>query len=528
MQSMSALNAYGAKPGGNVVPGTGRRSSVESQTSIPRAFQVAVLLFILLTGVFPQILQALINGLVASKASFTLALLLGLVYDLLRVAPLIVLARHPAGILHPLIVAVVVWPLLSILPTLIDTYGGYAGLLSGNPLRAPYFMAIGWFTPDRMWTEVITYTIFQIIGLLSLYAGFAFARNTTAAPLNIFANVDTKRLRAILIGIVIANMIGVILFIELRGGLVVHVMELSYGRFRALAGLGPLLALFDIGFLAMLLWVCTRPQDARSLAFIGLLILVAAQQFLVAGSRAATVLTFVLVGLGWAMAAKRVPWKLGLVLLPVAFLSFGALNIIRTAGLSNTTAIDAAQNADLESILASSQEDFELRQAFAGTIPVTSDAMRTTGPMWGYTYAGAVFAVVPRALWTDKPRGPGSLYAQYFMGEAVEGTAIPIGPVAEAYWNFHIPGIIAIFTFYGVILKFAYNVYARNPQNGMVIAGFVLTATQFGVSTDQLVAFQQMLIASAILLGIIFLFYRGAFSGQAREHDLALPRPALR
>ena len=79
--------------------------------SVPRVFQLFVLLFILGTGSLPQTLQALVFGLAGSGESFAAALLTGLLVDLLRVAPLIVLSRHPSGILHPLIIAVVIWPM---------------------------------------------------------------------------------------------------------------------------------------------------------------------------------------------------------------------------------------------------------------------------------------------------------------------------------------------------------------------------------------------------------------------------------
>ena len=496
-----------------------------NELPVPRVFQLGVLIFILLTGAVPVILQALINGLTTPGNGFALALIAGLFYDILRIAPLIVLARHPAGVLHPVIIAVVLWPLLTTLPSLIDTFGGYAGLLSGNPLRPPYFVAIAWLDGDTTWLEVARYSSFQIIALLSFYGGFVLTRPRTRRRIKVFDTVDTLRLRSILAGIIIMNFIGVAVFIQLRGGLVEHIGELAYGRFRALEGLGPLLALFDIGFLALLLWICLRPQDAKSKLFITLLPLVSAQQFIVAGSRAATLLVFVLIGLGWALAARRVPWRLGLILLPIAFLSFGALNIIRTASLSNATALEAAQDSDLASILERSQNEFDLRQSLSGTIPVISDGMRTTGPMWGYTYSGAIFAMVPRSIWPEKPRGPGSLYAQTFLGETVQGTAVPIGPEAEAFWNFHIPGLIIIFAFYGLVLKLAFSIYIRSPDNGLVIAGFLLVATQFGVSTDQLVAFQQMVLTFAIMLGVIFIFYRDAFR-PARRQMTALVKPS--
>lgn len=479
--------------------------------AVPRIFQVVVMILILATGTVPEILQAAINGVRASDGAVALELVLGLAHDLLRILPLILLWHNPMGVLHPVNIAVVLWPLLTSLPNVMNSFGGYGGLLSGRPLAPPYFSATAWYEADQMWREVAYYTALQILAQLCLYFGLFSASRQTPRPLRLSPEVDTVRLRSILVGVVIFNVLAVTAFIQSRGGLIEHIMELAYGRFRALEGLGPLIAFFDIGFLAMLLWICTRPQDARSPLFIIMLLLVAAQQFLVAGSRSAALVVLVLVGLGWAMAARRVPWRLGLVVLPLAFMSLGLLNIIRTAGVTNTTAIDAARGVDMQGILTRSQDEFEVRQSLNGAVPVISDAVRTTGLMLGYTYTGAVFAMVPRAVWQDKPRGPGSLYAQYFLGEMVEGTAVPIGPVAEAYWNFHIPGVIIIFCLYGVILRWACSLYERGRGNGLVTAGFVVFATQFGVSTDQLVALQQMALTGAILLGIVHLFYRDAF-----------------
>lgn len=484
--------------------------------TVPRHFQIAVLLFLLLTGAVPQLLQATFNGMVGGNG-FASAVLTALIYDLVRIAPLVVLARHPAGILHPIIVAVVVWPLLTTLPNLIDSFGGYAGFLSGQPLSPPYFTALGWKNAAETWAAVTQYRLLQIVSLISLYAGFAMVRRHSGRTITVLQGIDTLRLRRVLVGVIIVNFLAVAIFVQTRGGLVDHVIELAYGRFRALAGLGPLLALFDIGFLALLLWICTRPQDSRNPLFLVLLPLVAGQQFIVAGSRSAALLVVVLTGLGWALSARRVPWRLALVLLPVAFLSFGALNLIRTAGLTNTTLIETAGDANLSTVLQRSQEEFDLRQSLSGAVPIVADGMRTTGPMLGFTYSGALFAMIPRAFWPDKPRGPGSLYAQHFLGESVEGTAVPIGAVAEAFWNFHVPGVIILFALYGWVLRRGLETYNRNPRNGAVVAGFVLLATQFGVGTDELVAFQQLMLTSLLLCGIILLFYNGAMPSRQRS-----------
>jgi hypothetical protein len=484
--------------------------------SIPRFFQYAVLLFIVCTGTLPVLLQAFLNGVTGPSDSFVTAVISGLVYDLLRVAPLIALARHRAGILHPMIIAVILWPLLLQLPNIVSDLGGFAGLLSGEVLRPPFYLALAWRNSESGWSDLTQYNLVAILSLLVLYTGYWLAQAREMAPLKMLAEIDTLRLRTILIGIIIANFVAVAAFIQYRGGLIEHIAELAFGRFRALEGLGPLLALFDIGFFALLAWISYRPQDSRSPLFMALLLGVTFQQFIVMGSRAATFSVLIVCGLAWSIAMRRIPWRLALIMLPAALLAVGGLNLVRSSGLTGDTAVEAVQDASFAEVVERSQAELDNRQVLAGSVPVVADGMRTTGPMLGYTYAGAVFAMVPRAVWPDKPRGPGSIYAQRFLGESREGMAVPISAAAEAFWNFHVPGVVLIFALYGWLLRRVYDFQRANPGHGMVIVLFLVFTTQFGVSTDQMVQFQQSAITLALLLGVLFLFYPSTFRGSGR------------
>jgi hypothetical protein len=493
--------------------------SVAKEGAVPRAFQFGVAAFVLATGALPDLLQALLVGVVGDPLDFALALISELIYNLLWIAPVIVLARHPSGVLHPLILAVLLWPLILALPTILSDFGGYLGLLAQQKLRPPFFEALAWRSAESGWSDLANYNALLILSLLSLYGGYAMRSRWSPRRIVAFSHIDTRRLRSILIGVVLLNLLAVAIFIQLRGGLVEHIAELAFGRFRALAGLGPLLVLFDIGFVALVLWISCRPKDATSPIFVVMLAVVALQQFLVAGSRSATLFVLLLVGLAWALSTQRIPWRLGALFLPVALLSLGALLLVRSAGLTGSTAAEAVQDTSFEAVLAQSQYDLELRQAVSGSIPIVADSMRTTGPMWGYTYSGAVFAMVPRAVWLDKPRGPGSLYAQNFLGAEREGVAVPISATAEAFWNFHLPGVLVMFALYGLLLRWVYEIYWVNRQNGAVIVFFLFFTTQFGASTDSLVAFQQFILTFGLLLLVIFMSYPSAFRDKLARRD---------
>src|SRR4051812_29708119 len=84
-----------------------------ANTSVPRVFQVALIFYVLLTGELVRGAQAALFGLQGGgDAAFTTAVLLAIVLDIARIAPVFLYARHPLGILHPLILTTVLWPLL--------------------------------------------------------------------------------------------------------------------------------------------------------------------------------------------------------------------------------------------------------------------------------------------------------------------------------------------------------------------------------------------------------------------------------
>jgi hypothetical protein len=470
---------------------------------VPRIFQIFLVSYVLLTGQLPLALEAALFGLSGGgELAFTAAFVSAMALDMARLAPIFVLSRHPLGILHPLIVTILVWPIVGNLPNLVQQFGSFVGLFLAQPVSAPAYGALGWMPPQDIWKSIAFYNCLQLIGLLSVYCGFAFARGNVTADPATNEVTNNANLRALAVTLVGVTLMALILFIRLRGGLDHHLTELAYGRFRSLSGLGPAIAFFDLGAVALIVWVAARPNDAKTPLFLSCVILVALTQFLSNGSRSATFVVFMAVALSWSFRTRRVPWRLALLMTPMIFFLLGMLAIARSSGLSDDSAAQALASTDTAQVLTTIQEELKLREFISAPVPIVVDGMRVTdGPLLGRSYLGAVFAFVPRALWAEKPRGPGSLFAQYFFGESREGTSIPTGPVAEAYWNFYIPGVALLFLFFGFLLRKVYNLYLANPASPFVIALLVTFVTRFHVGTDDLVAFQQHLL----VLGIIYM-----------------------
>jgi hypothetical protein len=476
-------------------------------------FQAVLIAYILLTGELVTGAQAALFGLQGGgDAAFTAAVLLAIALDIARIAPLFIYARHPLGILHPLILTAVIWPLLIAMPRTIEEFGGLGGLFLGQAVSPPFFSGLGWLPGPMIWRAVAWSNLCELVALLSIYTGYALASDREVTDATVpkqreRKEFDSKRLRALAIVLIGVSVAVLLVLISLRGGLALHLADMARGRFRSLGGQGPLVSGVDLGLIALIVWVAARPGDVKQPLFLFLMIIVAAAQFVSNGARSAAFAAFMVVGLTWALRMRRIPWRLALIMLPLFFLAFGALNIVRTSGLTGQTATEAIQGANASQVLSRIQEEIDVRQSQQSTVPVTwqgHDVMG--GPLWGGSYAAAVVAFIPRWLWPEKPRGAGSIYAQNFLGEVREGMAIPVNQTAEEYWNFGILGVIVISVLYGALIRHAHNFYIRRQDNPFVVSAFVLFLTTFHPSTDDLVLFQQQAVLLLIVLGLALLF----------------------
>jgi hypothetical protein len=95
---------------------------------------------------------------------------------------------------------------------------------------------------------------------------------------------------------------------------------------------------------------------------------------------------------------------------------------------------------------------------FGSTIPTLADVHANVPDAepfaLGASYLDAIGVTVPRFIWPDRPMAAGEWYAAHFYPERWEtGGAYGFSPVAEAYWNFGIFGVLLIPFVFGVALR---------------------------------------------------------------------------
>jgi hypothetical protein len=86
----------------------------------------------------------------------------------------------------------------------------------------------------------------------------------------------------------------------------------------------------------------------------------------------------------------------------------------------------------------------------------------------GETIRDALLAVIPRALWPDKPvtAGSGNLVSRFTGIQFAQGTSVGIGQVMEWYVNFGTAGVVGWFLLVGAVLGFVDREAGRYLNNG--------------------------------------------------------------
>jgi len=468
----------------------------------------AAICYYLLVGGPVLLLQAAVNGTsFTSYGPFVLYVLALLAKDLMRLLPLIVFRDSRYGLLHPLILILSIWPIIAELPLLESNLQPLLGLLFGAPLAMPEFVGSEFRTESQVFFVLAELEILEALGLLTVVAVYSacarhfHAKAVEPAPAPVYA---PERLKLLLLAAVIVSAVIVFAFVQSRGGVTAHLASLALGRARALQGAGAITVVAKLGLLAMVVWVCYSPATVRQPWFIAALLLTAATVFITAGSRGEFMLSIISAGLAWTIRTGRFPVKVAAISLPILLSLYGLLFLLRATTLaderSGGTLYDRLTNLEYADVYSAGSSEANLRVSVRGGPSVMLEGYNLTdGPLWGSSYAAMATWFIPRRVWPDKPRGVGSLYAQLFLGETREGTSIPIGVVAEAYWNFWIPGVFIVYALFGFTIFWAHHFFLRFGANPFVATAYVRFITDFAFTADHIVPYLHALTVLLLL-----------------------------
>ncbi|MEL7029116.1 MAG: hypothetical protein AAGL49_07860, partial [Pseudomonadota bacterium] len=223
------------------------------------------------------------------------------------------------------------------------------------------------------------------------------------------------------------------------------------------AGFGPVMDIGEFGMVIALIWFVYTKRSFLNPLFLAGLGLAAASALLVTGARSSLIAPLVTLVLLWWWKSGRIMIGPSLGLALAALAVFGAWGAIRQDYGNTQVDWSVLSFENVEEWFGGATEEIARRNDEEGDLAAFAGA-REKGLLYGRTYVGSVLFFVPRAIWSDKPRSVDTynMFINFAGGEIDQRLpksgvwGIPAGPVAEAFWNFHLPGVVVIFTAFGV------------------------------------------------------------------------------
>lgn len=217
-------------------------------------------------------------------------------------------------------------------------------------------------------------------------------------------------------------------------------------RYLLLEGLGPLL--FGLQFItsgALVLYALELDRGTKTPPIAGLLLVA----FLVAwmlltGSRSALVNGLVGLAAVRTISGKPIPARIAVILAPLVLI---AGIIYGRVGRSDDQ-FNLADQITIEALNPAASD-------FGAPVGTTADILRSV-PVeepfrLGITYFYTVPLLVPHALWPNRTRSLSQWYVErFYPALAEQGGGMAFSPVAEAYLNFGVAGVVGVFLVFGM------------------------------------------------------------------------------
>ena len=341
------------------------------------------------------------------------------------------------------------------------------------------------------------YYILQSLAVISMYAGFFLYKKFTIPILN--CPSKSKNIFIVPIGFII-SLLGLFMLIGLSGSMFNHMLNILAGRAISVYtsevhGFGQYMILVGFSMSAILIWYAS---DIRAkyephfwIIFIGAL----AIAFLAGGRRSSVIIPIIMLFCVHIIINR----KFNLLIVVILIMSF--TGFLGMTGTWRMAAIKYGLTPEVKNIrisdsLAGGLEELRARTAASPAIPIIARVPKEIGLLWGETYLMDILRFVPRQIWHNKPIGIDTKTGITFWNT---NTGKPPGGVAEAYWNFHIPGIIVVYFIYGMGLSYLMSFYLANHKNPAAIAIFVITLIQLNPSQTSITKWYLIIIPTIVL-----------------------------
>lgn len=256
--------------------------------------------------------------------------------------------------------------------------------------------------------------------------------------------------------------------------------------------------LAGIAVVAPLVWIGFDRSAVRKPVFWGIVVTALVLKFFATGSRGGTLTPLIMIGCLYVLQTRKVPYRYFVLGVLGSLLLVGGLGQYRLAtmqaGALNEVRVEVSPAAWIERTLD------ELRRQVSensGQLAVLGSVPNQTPYLWGESYLSVPFVFLPSAIFGEKPPAAGRLNSTIIFGNPLN--TIPVGQLAEAYWNFSYFGILLVSMLFGATLKLFAQVYRHNPDHPLVMVLFLYVLFYFEMNSDRIYSFVH-LAAPAVLI----------------------------
>lgn len=466
---------------------------------VPLSFRMLFAAYILGWRIYPSLAGLSAIDIVDMKVAAALVFF-EIFANLLLLLPFLLtsFAGTPIGWLHPLVMPTVMFCALNL-------------IAFPENLLLPFFCwEPGHLVPAHILLEGVSFSnmhlaelklsVMNFLAIVFTYIGFSLFGFQVSRE-KVVSILDISVFRLLLVFFVCLFVVA--FFIHKQGGIINHMASLAMGRFDMREINGQFLVLNKFLPYILLVLYLHQPSVLRKPLFAFAFVLVSLSQFVVSGSRSGLFAPVASLLIAWMYVNKKVPAKRAILLGVLGITVLSTLGDVRRSGRDGEIDVSAITSFNVFDAWKASQDEIESR-ALNPDLAVIAMVPKHEDYIYGSTYLAAIGFFVPRVIWLDKPRGGGAhaaaiLYEGEDTAERYSGAAYPISGVAEAYWSFDVFGVVILFLFYGLSLRFVVVLVLRRPNNEFVAAVLILFLVAFNSpSTDELVATFQLLFLIAV------------------------------
>jgi len=334
------------------------------------------------------------------------------------------------------------------------------------------------------------------VSTLAYYFGFWFGPNLKV-PRDHFRRPRNLPVKAFVV--VVLSAVVFWLYVESNGGLEAHLLSWQDGRHEALAGEYYWIIFIKFSALASLLWFALIRRSVYQPLFWVCALVSILINFLATGSRGAVVSFFIIAMLVWMLREKKFA--------PTRILLIGVLGVVLISFLGNfrtriwkgdiSLTSETQEMSLTEYFEQGAVESAERAWANSGLLPILARVPDDVDLLYGSSYLAFFTIPIPRSVWPDKPGQVGGLVGETFFNSP-SGT--PPGPIGEAYWNFHIPGVIIVFFIFGTFHKWLVQSFVKYGHYPAAILIYLTVLFTLDPSTPALIVCLMLVVPLIILL----------------------------